>query len=198
MDDTSSSTNNMSTTKKDKRKEQLVHSVGEEEEATIVAARSSSPVPQQQQQQSTSRPPPIDLSGKFRLVENENFEAFLAVQGVPWALRRAANVARPTHHITHHSYDLITIQICGIIESSTTYEIDSRHPPVPGIVRGRRFSDQVNYMTQAESIYDQQQQQQQQQSNATPSEARKLRTRNMFLLNEREPTPPLHAQRLHE
>ncbi len=30
---------------------------------------------------------PIDLTGAYKLVENDNFEAFLAVQGVPWALR---------------------------------------------------------------------------------------------------------------
>lgn len=103
---------------------------------------------------------PIVLTGEFKLVENTNFEAFLAAQGVPWALRRAANGARPVHKITHHPLmssekekdDLITIQICGIIESSTTYQIGG--PPVQGQVRGRTFEDSVEYMTKGESKWD--------------------------------------------
>ena len=118
-------------------------------------------------------PKPIDLTGQYKLVENINFEDFLAAQGVPWALRRAANSARPIHKITHHSSKFITIQICGIIESSTTYEIGG--PPVLGEVRGRNFSDQVQYMTKHESKYDidllQQQQQQQQQQRQQQNES---------------------------
>lgn len=37
---------------------------------------------------------PFDVTGSFKLISNEGFEAFLAVQGVPWALRRAANHGR--------------------------------------------------------------------------------------------------------
>lgn len=96
---------------------------------------------------------PIDLTGAYRLISNENFEAFLAAQGVPWALRSAANRARPLHRISHGNDvddendkdDNITIKIEGIIESQTTYTIGG--PPVEGVVRGRRFLDRVTYLT---------------------------------------------------
>jgi hypothetical protein len=86
---------------------------------------------------------PFDLSGAFKLRSNENFEEFLAVQGVPWALRRAANQARPLHRITHQG-SLLTIKIEGIIESQTTYIING--PPVETNVRGRIFEDVVSYL----------------------------------------------------
>mmetsp|Transcript_4129 Transcript_4129/g.8529 ORF Transcript_4129/g.8529 Transcript_4129/m.8529 type:complete len:287 (+) Transcript_4129:53-913(+) len=107
--------------------------------------------PQQQQRQSQQQeqvptptePQPFDLSGAYKLMSNDGFENFLAVQGVPWALRRAANQARPTHRITHIGNQL-TIKIEGIIESQTTYTIGG--PPVETNVRGRIFEDQVRYL----------------------------------------------------
>ena len=86
---------------------------------------------------------PVDLSGTFKLIENENFGNFLAAQGVPWALRGAANAARPIHVITHQG-NLITIQIKGPIQSSTTYTIGG--DPIPARIRGRRFEDSVSYI----------------------------------------------------
>jgi hypothetical protein len=86
---------------------------------------------------------PIDLTGAWKLVENKNFEEFLATQGVPWALRSAANRARPTHRITHRG-NMLTIKIEGIIESQTTYIING--PKVQCTVRGRLFEDAVSYL----------------------------------------------------
>jgi len=91
---------------------------------------------------------PFDLSGAYKLVSNDNFEEFLAVQGVPWALRSAANKARPIHRITHRGRTL-TIKIEGIIESQTTFLIDG--PPVETCVRGRVFEDRVSYLSPTES-----------------------------------------------
>lgn len=88
-------------------------------------------------------PQPFDLSGAYKLRSNDNFEGFLAVQGVPWALRRAANQARPLHRITHRG-SLLRIKIEGIIESQTTYTING--PPVETNVRGRIFEDVVTYL----------------------------------------------------
>lgn len=73
------------------------------------------PIPEEEEEE----PQPINLSGAYKLVSNDNFEPFLEVQGVPWALRRAANQARPLHRITHRGRRL-TIRIEGIIESQTT------------------------------------------------------------------------------
>ena len=86
---------------------------------------------------------PINLTGPFQLISNDNFEDFLAAQGVPWALRGAANKCRPTHRITHVGNSL-TIQIQGIIESQTTYTING--PAQANTVRGRRFEDTVTYI----------------------------------------------------
>lgn len=86
---------------------------------------------------------PVNLTGLYKLVENQNFEGLLEAQGVPWALRRAANMARPTHGITHKG-ETLTIKIEGIIESQTTYTIGG--PPVRGLVRERVFEDQVTYL----------------------------------------------------
>ncbi|KAL3908764.1 MAG: hypothetical protein SGARI_002919 [Bacillariaceae sp.] len=94
---------------------------------------------------------PIDLSGSYQLVENHNFEAFLVAQGLPWMLARAANKARPIHHITHLG-KFITIRIEGIIESTSTYEINGE--PVEGLIRGRLFADQVTYLTYQDLALD--------------------------------------------
>jgi len=91
----------------------------------------------------------VNLSGSYKLVKNDNFDGFLEVQGVPWALRRAADAARPTHTITH-SGKTITIQIRGIIESETTYQIDG--PPVETNIRGRVFRDQMKYLDSGDGI----------------------------------------------
>jgi hypothetical protein len=100
---------------------------------------------QQQQQQRLRQEQPINLTGNYKLVQNDNFEEFLKAQGVPWFLVSAANKARPIHKITHNG-QWITIQIQGIIESETTYQIEG--PPVENVIRGRRFQDQVTYLTQ--------------------------------------------------
>lgn len=86
---------------------------------------------------------PFDISGAYKLKSNDNFDGFLAVQGVPWALRRAANQARPIHRITHRG-SMLTIKIEGLIESQTTYTING--PPVETNVRGRIFEDTVSYL----------------------------------------------------
>ena len=98
---------------------------------------------QNQQQQQQNQNQPIDMSGSYKLIENENFEELLEGQGVPWALRSAANRARPIHKIVHVG-NMVTIKIMGIIESQTTYQING--PPVIGQVRGRIFHDTVRYI----------------------------------------------------
>ena len=86
---------------------------------------------------------PFDLSGAYKLIENQNYEEFLGVQGVPRMYRGMANKARPVHRITHRGR-LLTIKIEGIIESQTTYIIDG--PPVQCDVRGRIFEDTMTYL----------------------------------------------------
>jgi len=85
----------------------------------------------------------VNMTGTYKLISNDNFDGFLAVQGVPWALRGAANQVRPTHKITHVGKKL-TIKITGIIESQTTYTIDG--PPIETNIRGRIFHDSMRYL----------------------------------------------------
>jgi hypothetical protein len=88
---------------------------------------------------------PFDLTGLYKLTEIDNLEAFLEVQGVPGLLRRMASQARPLHRITHAGKHL-TIRIEGVVrgmESQTSYVIGG--PPVETVVRGRVFTDRVEY-----------------------------------------------------
>jgi hypothetical protein len=94
-------------------------------------------------------PGKVNMNGAFKLVKNENFDGFLAVQGVPWALRCAADQARPTHRFIH-SGDTITIHIQGIIESQTTYEIGG--PEKETSIRGRVFRDLISYLETGDGI----------------------------------------------
>jgi hypothetical protein len=91
----------------------------------------------------------FNLSGSYKLISNDNFEGFLETQGVPWALRRAANQARPLHKITHVG-KTITIQIKGIIESETTYEVDG--PPIQTKIRSRVFEDRMKFLETGDGI----------------------------------------------
>jgi hypothetical protein len=91
----------------------------------------------------------VNLSGSYKLVSNDNFEGFLETQGVPWALRRAANQARPLHKITHVGKS-VTIQIKGIIESETTYLVDG--PPIQTKIQSRVFEDRMKYLETGDGI----------------------------------------------
>lgn len=91
----------------------------------------------------------VNLTGSYKLVSNDNFEGFLETQGVPWALRRAANQARPIHKITHLGKS-VTIQIRGIIESETSYLVDG--PPVQTKIQSRTFEDRMRYLESGDGI----------------------------------------------
>lgn len=86
---------------------------------------------------------PIDLTGSYKLVQSDNVDAFLAAQGVPWALRRLAVTATPLHHLIHSASTLtIKIEAPGFV-SQTVYPING--PVVETNIRGRIFRDVVRY-----------------------------------------------------
>ena len=88
---------------------------------------------------------PINMSGSYQMTFHENLDAFLAVQGVPWPLRRAASAVLPIHHIVHIGNHL-SIQIVAQSSGFTTQTQYVIHgPPVETNVRGRIFSDRVYY-----------------------------------------------------
>jgi len=93
-------------------------------------------------------PQPINLSGLYKLIKIENLDAFLAAQGVPWPLRKAASKVMPVHEITHQDNHLKIRIDAGPIQTSTTYQINGG--PVETVVRGRLFMDNVRYLRSAE------------------------------------------------
>lgn len=121
----------------------IYHVVIEPRLLSITSVKTVSHAPSIDESKAILAPQPIDMTGTYKLVENQNFEELLAAQGVPWALRSAANRARPTHKITHKG-NLLTIKIEGIIETETTYEIGGL--PTDSSVRGRQFKDLVTYL----------------------------------------------------
>jgi len=92
---------------------------------------------------------PIDMNGTYKNVDNHNFGDFLQAQGLPWFLCNAASKARPTHHFTHSSSKKLTIQIRGIIESETSYQIGGPHTQTT--IRGRIFHDSLSYLYETET-----------------------------------------------
>jgi len=92
---------------------------------------------------------PVDLTGAYRWASQENFDAFLEIQGVPWALRRAALNARPVHRIKHKG-NRLTIRIEAMVTSQTTYILNG--PAVETNVRGRIFKDRASYLPSGDGI----------------------------------------------
>jgi hypothetical protein len=117
----------------------------EEDESSDSLRTPSSPLPEQgEEEEAQQGDKPIDMTGTFKVAENNNFGEFLKAQGVPWFLCKAASKARPTHHFTHASSQKITIQIRGIIESETSYRIGG--PFTETTIRGRVFQDTLSYL----------------------------------------------------
>lgn len=114
-----------------------------DDETTMPSLRMSSTLTIEEENEPTPDAP-IDLTGTYKVVDNDNFGAFLQAQGLPWFLCNAASKARPTHTFEHSNYRDLTIRIQGIIESQTSYQIDG--PYTETQIRGRVFRDSVEYL----------------------------------------------------
>lgn len=91
----------------------------------------------------------INLTGKYKLVHNHNFMAFLKSQGINALLRKAANASRPIHTITHEGTTL-RIQVDGIIKGDSTFIIGG--PPGHSNIRHLMFDDHVTYVDGGQAI----------------------------------------------
>ena len=91
----------------------------------------------------------VNLTGKYKLVHNHNFEAFLKSQNVPMLLRKAANASRPIHTITHNG-NTLRIQVDGITKGDTTFEIGG--PPSNTNIRYLRFEDHVSFVEGGQAV----------------------------------------------
>ena len=99
---------------------------------------------QQQQNERRKQKQPIDMTGNYQLILNENFEAFLGTQGVPRMFQSIASKSRPIHRIIHIGSNL-SIKIEGIVDTYTEYSIDG--PSIITKIRGKPFTDSVTYLT---------------------------------------------------
>jgi len=93
--------------------------------------------------------PRVDLSGKYKLVHNYNFDAFLKSQNVPLLIRKAANSSKPVHTITHEGNKL-RIHVDGITKGDTTYMIDG--PPSGSNIRHLKFDDYVTWVDDGQAV----------------------------------------------
>ena len=97
----------------------------------------------------TTPKPYINLTGKYKLVHNHNFDAFLKSQNVPMLLRKAANASRPIHTIVHNG-TCLRIQVDGIVKGDTTFEIGG--PPAQSNIRYLKFDDHVSYVENGQAV----------------------------------------------
>mmetsp|Transcript_116736 Transcript_116736/g.238810 ORF Transcript_116736/g.238810 Transcript_116736/m.238810 type:complete len:351 (+) Transcript_116736:399-1451(+) len=100
---------------------------------------------QQGEPKQPQKPKPIDMKGSYQVVENNNFGELLKAQGLPSFLARAAAKARPTHTFVHEKQEQLLVQIKGIIDSQTMYNVGSSIPTETKI-RGRVFRDTMSYL----------------------------------------------------
>mmetsp|Transcript_3508 Transcript_3508/g.4878 ORF Transcript_3508/g.4878 Transcript_3508/m.4878 type:complete len:282 (-) Transcript_3508:48-893(-) len=92
----------------------------------------------------------VDLSGTYKLSKNVKFAEFLQAQGVPWALRCAADKVKPIHTLTHRG-DQLRVQISGIVTGDTTYHIGGKKV-TPSTLRDRHFNDTATYLEGGDGI----------------------------------------------
>ena len=105
------------------------------------------PSPSKAKEYSSSEPTAkeggVNLSGSYKLLKNIDYQPFLAVQGVGWALRKAADSAALKHHLTHDpKKGTFHIKVEGLISSQMGYQIDG--DPVETIIKDKVFSDTVS------------------------------------------------------
>jgi len=91
----------------------------------------------------------VNLTGKYKLVHNHNFDAFLKTQNVPMLLRKAANASKPIHTITHED-NMLRIQVDGIVRGDTTFEIGG--PPAESNIRYLKFDDHVTWVDDGQAV----------------------------------------------
>jgi hypothetical protein len=89
---------------------------------------------------------PRDLTGSYKLASNKNYQKFLEVQGVGWALRKAADGANATQTIAHDiASKKLNLKVASLLTFELSYIIDS--PPMPTQVKDKNFMDTVTYLS---------------------------------------------------
>ena len=84
---------------------------------------------------------PNSLAGTFKLYKNENYQKFLEVQGVGWALRKAADSANTVHIIKHEVSKTFHLKVISLIKSEIEYTINGE--PVKTSIKDKQFMDTV-------------------------------------------------------
>lgn len=91
----------------------------------------------------------VNLTGKYKLVKNHNFIAFLKSQGVPALLCKVVDTIRPIHIITHEGATL-RIQVDGFLKGDSTFIIGG--PPGHTNIRHLMFDDHVTYVDGGQAV----------------------------------------------
>ena len=92
-------------------------------------------------------PQPFNLTGEYKMAENENLDGFLEAVGVPWAVRSMAAKTLSKHSVVHRG-NLFTVKFKGIPRS--TYVLGG--PPTETCVRDTRFQDVVRYSNSSDAL----------------------------------------------
>ncbi len=93
----------------------------------------------------------VDMTGVYKLDRNENYQKFLEVQGVGWALRKAADSASTVHHITHdRDADTFHLKVVGLVSSEMGYTLNSA--PVETQIKDKKFMDTITYLKNGQGI----------------------------------------------
>ena len=85
------------------------------------------------------------FTGKYKLEKNVNYQEFLSVQGVGWALRKAADSASLTHDIVHDvQASVFHIKVIGLVSGEMRYVVNG--PAVSTAIKDKNFVDTVTYL----------------------------------------------------
>ena len=91
------------------------------------------------------------MSGSYKLDKNINYQNFLAIQGVGWALRKAADSANTTHHIAHDlASKTFHLKIQGLVSSEAVYKVYG--DPITTKIKDKVFEDHTSYLPSGNGV----------------------------------------------
>jgi len=94
---------------------------------------------------------PVDMSGSYKLQANSNYQKFLEVQGVGWALRKAADSAAASQVIAHDvAGGRVRLQVKSLVSMALEYDVGA--PAKRTQIKDKVFMDRVTYSERGELV----------------------------------------------
>ena len=94
---------------------------------------------------------PVDMSGSYKLQANSNYQKFLEVQGVGWALRKAADSAAASQVIAHDvAGGRVRLQVKSLVSMAIEYDVGA--PAKRTQIKDKVFMDRVTYSERGELV----------------------------------------------